>query len=97
MQHITNLAALDRELAGRVARFAAVTDTQFEPWHQPHFQRMDDIAPAPAEAATDLGADDEGDRSGDLPEGAGMIVAGAIVGAIAALAMAAHMLSGWFA
>lgn len=37
--------------------------------------------------------DDEGDRSGDLPEGAGIIIAASIVGAIAALAMFAH----WFA
>lgn len=61
MQHITNLAALDRELAGRVARFQAVTDTQFEPWHQPHFNVQHDSAPAPAEACSELLADKKAD------------------------------------
>ena len=59
MQQITDYAAVDRELAGRVARFQAVTDTQFEPWHQPHFNVQHDSAPAPAEAATDVVVDDE--------------------------------------
>mgnify|MGYP005610619255 CR=1 FL=1 len=59
MQQITDYAAVDRELAGRVARFQAVTDTQFEPWHQPHFNaacnqncrqgRMCDCVPAAEE------------------------------------------------
>lgn len=59
MQRLTDLSAVDRELAGRVARFAAVTDTQFEPWHQPHFNVQHDSAPAPAEAATSVGADQD--------------------------------------
>lgn len=50
----------------------------------------------PAEAVTHfcVDDDDEGDRSGDLPEGAGIIIAAAIVGSIAGLAMFAHWLAG---
>ena len=58
--------------------------------------RMCTCAPKPAEAATDIGADDEGDRSGDLPEGAGLIISAAIGGTIAAVAMAWHMWAGFF-
>lgn len=57
--------------------------------------RMCTCAPKPAEAATDIGADDEGDRSGDLPEGG--LIACLLVFSILGLCLWAHAsASGWF-
>lgn len=76
------------------AEIRAAHDTSIEPGHYPHFKLSQ--APITAEAATEVGADDEGDRSRDLPEGAGLIISAAIGGTIAAVAMAWHMWAGFF-
>lgn len=67
-------------------------DTSIEPWHLPHFNAQLQ-QPKPAEAATDVGVDQD-----DLPKPL-MGVAGAAVWAVYVAVIAATLLGvhGWFA
>ena len=91
MQVITDLN--DRDLYARLrtdAELRRALDTNIEPWHMPHFNAH------PAEASSELLADDEGDRSGDAPEGAAAAVL--LVLAIVAACFLLHgWRAGWFA